>query len=298
MPKFTSKFALATVISVLLLTSGVSVSNADDSAGYLSSYVDAPAVQNSYVNGTLMNFDQGCPLEWPGIGTTDVACTPTTANVFGGASSELAAPVRGGEGTGFATVWPGSPMTLTLTEPATYLGLWWSAGDGTNLMQFYSGDTLVGTFSFDALMGALSNQNLDSTSGNQYTVADYFGNPVDGGDSGEPFAYLHVFAAAGKSFDKVVFTESGGGGFEFDNLMIAKGTNETATTLVHVDGPVEVITPTPDPTISYKPSPTPSKAALAETGNSSNPWNLGLIASLMLILGVGVIRIAGRKRQN
>lgn len=298
MAKITSKFALATAVSLLLLSSGVSVSNADDSAGWLTSYVDAPAVQNSYVNGTLMNFDQGCPLEWPGIGTTDVPCSATAANVYGGASSELAAPIRGGTGTGFATVWPGSPMALTLTEPATYLGLWWSAGDGTNLIQFYSGDTLVGTFSFDALMGALSNQNLDSTNGSQYSVADYFGNPVDGGDAGEPFAYLHVFAAAGKSFDKVVFTENGGGGFEFDNLMIAKGTNETSTTLVHVDGPVVVPTPTPVPTISHKPSPTPDKAALAETGNSSNPWSIGVLAALLITIGVVAIRIARKKRQN
>lgn len=289
---------MLTALSMGLVGITTSASNAEDASGFLSSYVDAPAVQNSYIVGHSMTFDADCPLIWPGIGSTDVACTSTSPDTYGGASTDSSDPFRGGVGSRYATVWPGTPMTLTLDTPATYFGLWWSAGDGNNLLQFYSDDTLLGTFSFDTLMTALTSQSLNGDGGSVYTTADYFGNPVDSSNGGEPYAYLHVFAAGDKTFNKVVFTQIAGGGFEFDNVTIASGTNKTAETLVHLEGPVSQPEPDPDPSPSPSPSPseTPETTALADTGKSDNQNGLTALAGILLLLGSAVLVVA--KKSN
>jgi len=39
-----------------------------------------------------------------------------------------------------------NPTTLTLANPQRYFGLWWSAGDPNNVLNFYSGSKLLETF--------------------------------------------------------------------------------------------------------------------------------------------------------
>lgn len=271
--------SLATLFTVGL---GSAPSQAEDVSGWMSSALDAPAVQASYIDGTSMNFNEGCPTIWPGIGTTDVPCNATGVDTYGGASTENPAPVRGGEGTSYATV-NGFTMTLTLDEPQTYFGLWWSAGNGANYLDFYSGDLLIGSFSSTSVIEALTSQTLSSSGGASYTVQDYFGNPIDESNSGEAYAYLHVFATSGKTFDKVVFS---GDGFEFDNVMVAKGTNTVDEDLVHLAGPVDDVTPDPTPTPTDK---------LAETGGSDNSIPIGIISLFFLAVGVLTLRTARSK---
>lgn len=280
---------LAPVALVFTLTVSVSASHAEADPGWISSYVDAPAVQASYVAGTVMNFNEGCPTDWPGIGTTDIPCVATGVDTFGGATTELAVPTRGGVGTSYATV-NGMTMTLTLNEPQTYFGLWWSAGNGANYLNFYSDDQLVGSFSCDTIISALTSQTLSSGGGTQYTVQDYYGNPRDGSNSGEPYAYLHVFASAGKTFNKVVFS---GDGFEFDNVTVAKGENDTGINLVHIDGP------DPEPTATPTPTPTVAETVdLAETGGSDNSLPLSIFALALISVGTVVLRLSKSKTKK
>lgn len=181
-------------------------------------------------------------------------------------------------------------MTLTLDEPQTYFGLWWSAGNGSNYLNFYSDDQLVGSFSCDTIISALNSQTLSSGGGTQYTVQDYYGNPRDGSNAGEPYAYLHVFASSGKTFNKVVFS---GDGFEFDNVTVAKGKNDTGVNLVHIDGPDPEPTPTPTPTPTVK-----ETVDLAETGGSDNSLPLSLFAFALISVGTVALRVAKAKTKK
>jgi len=96
--------------------------------------------------------------------------------------------------------------TLTLDAPASYFGLWWSAGNGGNVLDFYLSDTLVASFT----------SNILNSLG-----AEYYGNPILGEfyqqNMGEPYAFINFYGANGFAFDKIV---SSGGGFENDNWTI------------------------------------------------------------------------------
>ena len=111
----------------------------------------------------------------------------------------------------------GGSYTLSLSVSGNipgvnYFGLWFSALDAGNQLQFYDGNTLVYTFGpaqFMSLVGACSGSNA------------FCGNPNNlSEDSGEQFAFLNFFDTNGY-FDKIVFTETGGGGFESDNHTVA-----------------------------------------------------------------------------
>lgn len=244
-----------------------------------SFFVDAPSVQGSYVTGTTETFDAGCTTTWA-MGTTDIACTGMAADTWGGASTTTSTPTRGGTATPYGSVWNGAPVTLTLTQPAHYFGIYWSAGDGANQIDFYNGDTLVGSFSFTALVDALNHPTLNGVEGATYDTADYYGNPVDGSNSGEPYAYLHVLAPSGASFDKVVLSEPGGGGFEFDNVTVATETQEVGEGLVQLSGP-EVKKKTVRQTLPDTGLPTPA---------------IAVGATSLLALGAAVMFFARRRR--
>jgi hypothetical protein len=138
----------------------------------------------------------------PKLGKSYVTLAMVRADIFGGA---------GGAGNYFsvgAQSGSASPVTLTLNGPQSYFDMWWSAADINNTLQFYSGSTLLATYAtasvFTGIPGA------------------YFGNPNNGGDSGEPFAYLNFNGSLETTFTSVVFSNSGstGTGFESDNWSV------------------------------------------------------------------------------
>jgi PEP-CTERM motif len=93
--------------------------------------------------------------------------------------------------------------TLTLNGPQSYFGLWWSAADPWNQVEFLSGGHEVGL--------------LNSASAFEPLGSSYAGNP-NGGDSGEKFAYLNIFGTSGTTFDQVIFSNLNlSTGFESDN---------------------------------------------------------------------------------
>jgi hypothetical protein len=134
------------------------------------------------------------------------------ADQYGGAGGSGYYPevFAGTNGTGSYT------LTLSVSgniPGVNYFGLWFSALDAGNELQFYNGSNLVYTFGpaqFITLVGSCAGgDNL------------FCGNPNNRSeDSGEQFAFLNFFDMTGY-FNEVVFSESGGGGFESDNHTVA-----------------------------------------------------------------------------
>jgi len=119
--------------------------------------------------------------------------------------------------------YPGAPSetTLTLNQPERYFGLWWSAADRSNELQFYSGNTLLETFTTADLIKFIN--SLPAPERKQYN-----GNPnpppLKGQNGGEPYAYVNFFADPTNknvTFNKIVFINDGNTGFESDNHTIA-----------------------------------------------------------------------------
>ena len=98
-----------------------------------------------------------------------------------------------------------TPYTLTLTadpikdpQGINYFGYWLSALDVSNQVVFYKEGVEV---------GALTPADVIAKLG---TSGPYYGNPnppFQGGDSGEPYAFINFYDMSG-TFDQVVFTEN------------------------------------------------------------------------------------------
>ncbi|AXE53857.1 putative Ig domain-containing protein [Aurantimicrobium sp. MWH-Uga1] len=223
----------------------------------LNFYISPPTVQNTYVAGaeiaTFNSYTTGaCPTAWTSdtstsIGTiTTTGCSISGPNQYGGATTGAGGAALSrpsGNGTNYASVPSNKTVTLTLDQPESYLGFWWSAGDANNTVKLYSGGTsgtLVGTFTTASLVSLLNNgvgsiTAIDNTS---YQSCEYFGNPVlttsrcGNLTNTEPFAYVHLIGANGLTFDTLVFSQGSSGGFEFDNMAIARNVNTPATSLI------------------------------------------------------------------
>jgi hypothetical protein len=188
----------------------------------------APAKTQSPVASTLCTGASTC---WLADETFSSSTKPTTAvftpvvstgvatgsitGVYSGALSISNDHTWGGAGgTGYYATVTNNHYTLTLSTSGSvpgvnYFGLWFSALDAGNELQFYKGDTLIYSFTpalFSSLVGACPNASNA-----------FCGNPNNGNDTGEQFAYLNFFDTTGY-FDRIVFTETSTiAGFESDN---------------------------------------------------------------------------------
>ena len=236
--------AIALVAALAMALGTVSAAQAA-TAETVDFYLSGPNVMNTFTNGAIVEtFDTftagaACPTNWPTVGTISVSgsgagCRIKNADAFGGATAGIgsAAVTRpSGNGTKYVSVEPNSTVTLSLHQAETYLGFWWSAGDARNSIKLYSGGTdgkLVGTFSTASLVSMLNGGtgSIESLDGSTYDTCDYYGNPVRTtatcGGGREPFAYVHLVATGGLNFDTIVFSQGSSGGFEFDNMAIAR----------------------------------------------------------------------------
>lgn len=111
------------------------------------------------------------------------------ADAFGGA---------GGTGNYFVVGAESGYLTATLTLPGEeeYMGLWLSALDANNEIQLYNNGSLVATYNPNAVLALVSGNPA------------YYGNPNNGEDSGEPFAYLNFIGSATTQFNSVVFSNA------------------------------------------------------------------------------------------
>jgi hypothetical protein len=183
--------------------SGVSVSNFDAMTvgNRTSAYV---SLIGTYAASKSSPFAVMAPDQYGGATDPTNPNTPTKYIAIGAESGTSA------------------PVTLTLTQPADYFGLWLSAADANNGISFYSGNYLIARFSTQMLITLLNGGtgNVTALSGAQYATSSYFGNPnaPAGRDTTESFAFVD-FVANGFTFNKVVFDNNGttGTGFESDN---------------------------------------------------------------------------------
>jgi len=169
--------------------------------------IEGPGVQATTVAGATTETFNGLPAGSlgsyvsPGIGTFSGGAI-VAANEYGGA---------GGGGNYYAVgAESGTTLgTLTLSSPQDYLGLWWSAGDAENVLQFFDGATVIGTYDVGSIIPYLS--------------AAYYGNPNAaflGQDSGEPFVYLNFTTSGTTQITSVDFENGLSTGFELDNVSV------------------------------------------------------------------------------
>lgn len=93
-------------------------------------------------------------------------------------------------------------VTVNFSRSLDYFGLDWGFTDSNNTVAFYQGNTLLRT----------------------YSALDAFGS-VNGNNGSN--AYVNFFAQnSSEYFNKIVFTESGGGGFETDNHAYRQAVDE------------------------------------------------------------------------
>ncbi|QJE94308.1 PEP-CTERM sorting domain-containing protein [Luteolibacter luteus] len=174
------------------------------------SYAETPGQYNSTLEHTsVYNFDDRATGNYSnvttGIGTYDTL-TINPVDQYGGAGDPNGSQyaVQGANGPG--------ATTLTLDIDAGYFGLWWSAGDNQNVLEFYNDTDLVARFTTQTLLTAIT------------AAGGYQGNPASGtyhgNNSSEPYAFVNFFGVGDTTWNRIVFTNTSGSGFESDNHTI------------------------------------------------------------------------------
>lgn len=187
----------------------------------------APAGVQAPNTTTLCGSDSTC---WIGEQTFPNSSVPAPGNFptlisTGDASGRIAGTYSGSitisnnhewggaGGTGYYPTVSNGSYTLTLTTSGglpgvNYFGLWFSALDNANELQFYENGTLLYSFTptlFASLVGACPN-----------TKNAFCGNPNNGENTGQQYAFLNFYDTNGY-FNKIVFSETSSAGFESDN---------------------------------------------------------------------------------
>ncbi|QEH32664.1 hypothetical protein OJF2_11430 [Aquisphaera giovannonii] len=130
--------------------------------------VEAPGVQATSVAGavteTFDSFSSG------GYQTLNTALGTVTTTPTGNFAAIEASPVGGAGGSGNFFVLgyqsgSAEPATLTLSQPQSYFGFWWSAADGSNEIAFYSNGQWLGSFRVFATAGTSITSVVFSNSG-------------------------------------------------------------------------------------------------------------------------------------
>ena len=186
---------------------GATSAEANYATGLIVSYAESVGAMTTSVQDTsVLDFNSmlghNSNYNWAGVGTIDSVYVKTS-DQYGGAGNSYYAVQSSSSGLG------STPVTkLTLNQSSSYFGLWWSAGDNNNVLNFYSGGTngtLVAKF-VTADLGTLPSA--------------YKGNPNTGSNHGkdgsEYFSFLN-FYGNGVSWDTIVFSNVGNSGFESDN---------------------------------------------------------------------------------
>lgn len=257
--KFLLRLSVASALALLgstVIPSGIVGPAAASSHTSIALYLSAPLAQGSSATGTLgtdlfkENFNAvttgncATPLT-TGVGTItstlSTDCYVSEAQTYGGATLDTSEPGFGGAGSRFmATIFEGSgagirpekAITIEFASPVRYIGLWWSAGNAGNEVQFLSEtDVVLASYQsseMDTLLGTSPTNAAPVTSigGAPYPKGYYFGNPR-GHASVEPsivstvepnfiFAYLNLYISGTTDVKKVRFL---GNGFEFDNVV-------------------------------------------------------------------------------
>lgn len=194
----------------------------------------------------------------PAATTTGQTFTGYTSPTIGGTYTSTSGVriingnVYGGTGQGkYVGVSQNATLTLTLDRSVQYFGLYFTAGDPHNVIELYSGSTLVLSFTTATLLQMIPNTPgtvITAINGQQYNTQDYFGRPGStqaGSPNGrqnptEAYAYLHFFASGGTTFDRIVLKQNPNNItaiFENDNHSVLTAAPIIPDTLVSVPIP-------------------------------------------------------------
>lgn len=177
-------------------------------AELIVTFTEDPNLNRSSLSGTnVFSFDSISTgfqqnVVWRDVGTFDKLFVKA-ADAYGGATDAM-----NPKGSIYSLQGAGTPVTSTTLQldiASSYFGMWWSAGDPRNVLRYYSGDTLVGTFTTESLLSVLP--------------STYFGNPRDRSiNRSEPYAFINFYGDEKTSWDRIVLTNDGKSGFESDNF--------------------------------------------------------------------------------
>lgn len=179
-------------------------------AGFVVGF-EAPSVQRTTVpfrHGGVETFDGRTGPDF----TTDFGTGGAIGGRYSGVGILAADRYGGAGGTGqYAVTFGQTGYSLDLTTTGgrgvDYFGFWLSALDGGNMLDFYRAGGLAFTFDPGAVLDAIGGDRR------------FFGNPggaFAGQNGHEAYAFVNVFAV-GETFDRIVFRQSRGGGYESDN---------------------------------------------------------------------------------
>lgn len=106
-------------------------------------------------------------------------------------------------------------FTATGASGINYFGYWLSALDAGNTVRFFNDATEVFSFTPTNVLALVAGNSA------------YYGNPMTGANSGEPYAFLNFFYDGG-TFNKIVFEQKAGStaGYESDNHTIGYFTDK------------------------------------------------------------------------
>jgi hypothetical protein len=168
-------------------------------AAIVYSFEAAGVQQTTVANTTSISFD----LLGTGslgsynttIGSYGSGGTIVNGNAYGGANQTRYIAVGAQSGT--------TSFTLSFFGDLDYFGFNWQAADSKNEVRFYNNGALVQTFT-SSILSSLS--------------PAYNGNPNNGQNKGEKYAFVNFSTTNGTVFDQVVFYNNGTStGFETDN---------------------------------------------------------------------------------
>lgn len=202
------------------------------SAGGVQFALSAPNAVTSSVSGAgtvTESFDYSPPT----LPASSAVGTYTTT----GSVTINSDDVWGGSGSQYLGIGGTSSLSVTLANPARYVGFWWGAGDSGNVVDLYAENgSLLASFSTSTVTSLLSGATLVDVNGVNQNSADY----KRGNAAGQPFAYVNLqLDDKDLYFSKVVFSHSPSSpGFELDNITVSPtwGEATAATRQVLVDG--------------------------------------------------------------
>jgi hypothetical protein len=215
------------VAALLVLLAGVVVtdpSGAAIAATSIQFVLSPPDVVTSALQGqdgvrveTFEGFDTALgPVALGASGTLAVGTFTSSGTV-----RVFADDVWGGSGSRYLAVNTGASLDVTLTDPSRYLGFWWAAGNAGDLVTLFGSDggigpeTQLGVFDSDTLVTLLAGATVTAIDTNAYATSLYKRLNA----AGQPFAYVNLqMDDASLYFTRVVFSKTGTGGLELDNL--------------------------------------------------------------------------------
>ena len=227
-------------------------------------YLSAPMVQASDATGsvrveTFEGFSFGsCPTSLTSIRATLVesgdACRifNPVSDPWGGATTTSSTPTFGGTNSKYMIVYDPRALTFTFEESLRYIGFYWTSGGPGNEVSFYdASDRLIETFNTNdiiTILGSSKTSEVTLTAVRPdiiYKQRSFFGDPAghvsltptqdsNRTDKSNRYTYLNLYVGGSIQVKKVVFSNTGGGGFEFDNVTTSTGAQSPADSMVKV----------------------------------------------------------------